>query len=290
MAYAMLDGPLGLEGFHVWTPANDPSLAITMNDLTPGATVHYIRFKRMPGFRALPEADDNRQPRTARVGENVMPSMVRGKTFTVEGLIQAASMAELRQMEWAMSAALGERDLEGTWSTLPHSAYGSQAAYWQAAMRVMQYEPDEEFTIAPDAALGPYQLHFLLGMRMSDPRWTWSAAPAAATGGGSATAVNLGNAPAEPIITVSGAGTNVSIGNDQLNKGLRFEGMSGGGSLVVNFAARTATLAGVDAAPYLDSYDSTWWDRGVPGLRPGSNDITQTGGSGLSVAWRHTAW
>jgi len=285
MTVALTDGPLGLEAIHVWTPG-DGAAALTMNDLS---TRFRIKFDRMQGWRALPEADNNAFPRTARIGETPLPSLVRGKTLTIEGRMQAASMQLLRQMEWAMATAFGERDLEGTWSAIPNPGYGDNTAYWQTAGRILQYDPDEELTRGRTALPSPYQAHFLLGIRQSDPRWTWSAAQTA-TAAGQTTVTNQGNAPAEPTISVTSPGATTVIYNDTLTKKLRFTSVPAGSPLIVNFAARTALLGAVDALPYLDSYTSDWWDRSTPGLRPGANIIRQTGGTGLTVAWKHTSW
>lgn len=286
MTVALTDGVLGLEAIHVWTPSNGP--ALTLNDLSQRFR---IKFDRMTGLKSLPEAENNSFLRTARIGETLLPSLVRGKTITIDGRLQAATMADLRQMQWNMSRAFGERDIEGTWSASPHQDYGDNTHYWQTIARVLQLDTDEELTRGRTSLPSPYQTRFLLGLRLADPRWTWTDQQVSPTNAGQVTVTNQGNAPADPTITVtrSGAGT-VTITNDTTGRLLQFASLPGTGTLVVNFAARTVTLGGADARTYLDSYASTWWDRGAEGLRSGANTIKQTGGTSIQVNWKHTSW
>lgn len=299
MPVTMIDGPGGLEFTHNWAPG-DGSTAVLMNKLltTDLSTVLLprIKFEAMPGFRSLPDAQDNRQDRTARIGESTLPSMARGKTFTINGKLQAANMTDLRGLERQMLAAFGERDLEGTWSAIPLAAWDTVNAgtkYWQATMRVLQYEPQTDFPAGVNALPTPYQLPFLLGMRMSDPRWSWSDPVVGASNPTSVVATNLGNAPAEPTITVTVPTDPVIITNTTTGGILYFTGFSPGmGTLTINFAARSAVFAigSVDAMPFFSSLGSTWWDRGQPGLKAGANTIQLFGGSSIQVTHRHAAW
>lgn len=295
MSVAMADGPGGLEFTHQFAPG-DGGTAVLMNKLmtTDLSTILLprVKFDRMPGFRSLPEADDNREQRTARIGSTVLPSLVRDKTFTVDGKLQAANMTDLRGLERQMLAAFGERNVEGTWSAIPLAAWdpvNGATDYWQASMRVMAYEPQTDFPAGLNALPSAYQLPFVLTMRMSDPRWFWTDA-ATATHASSATATNLGSAPADPTITVAGASGTVTITNTTVdNRQLVFLGLPSG-SLVIDFDARTALIGASDALPYLDTYESDWWDIGIPGLRSGANTITQSGGTSVTVDWQHAAW
>lgn len=291
MTVALTDGPLGLEALHVWTPA-DGGPAITLNNL---AAVPRVEFDRMTGFRSLPDADDNRQARTAQIGESALPGLVRGKTFTPEGHLVARSMQALRQLGEAMRAAFGQRDLEGTWSAIPDPAYGDNTHFWQCTARVLQLDIDEELLFSPQSLPSPYQLHFLLGLRMSDPRFTWTDVQDTGTDPVSVIATNLGTAPAEPTITVPVTGTtgshvDVSVFNDTADWQLTLLNLPYTGDLVCDFAARTLMVGTHDVSTYVDTFASTWRDRGKAGLARGANTIRQTGGSSIQVTFRHTSW
>jgi len=294
MAVAMTDGPLGLEAMHVWAP-DDGGDPITLNDRT---SMPRFWFDSIGAFKSLPDADDNRQPRTARVGESVFPSLVRGRTFTPQGRIMARSPQELRQMQALLHRALGERDKEGLWASVPNAAYGDNTHYWQTRARVIQLDCDDDFQADVDAMPSPWQLAFTLGVRQSDPRWTWTDGQSAGPNSGQVTVTNLGSAPAELVVTVdtiTGPAT-VTVFNDTVGAQLKFVGLPSG-TLIIDSAARTALIgvdAFIDAVPYLDTLNSNWWDRGVPGLQAGvANTIRRSGGgtdANITVTFKHTSW
>lgn len=286
MGVALADGPRGLEATHVWTPDEPATSPVVLNDR--GALPRFW-LDRIGGFKSLPDADDNRQSRTARIGESPLPGLVRGKTITPEGRIQATSLQELRQQESLLQAALGERDLEGGWAAVPKPGLGDDTFHWETRGRVLQLDVDDEFTYDANAQPTPWQKAFLLGIRLSDPRWTWTDTQLSAENASQVTVTNEGTAPAELVVTVGGASGTVTVFNDTIGDQLRFVGLPAG-DLVLDSAARTATIAGDDVLAYLDSFASTWWDRGRPALRRGANTIRQTGGSSVQVSFRHTSW
>src|SRR3954462_15264945 len=96
--FSIANGPRGIESPHVWTPG-DGTPPITMN---VKANKPRIKFDAMPGFRTSATAENNQFPKTSRIGATPFPSMVRTKTFAVEGWHRARSMDELRAMESAM--------------------------------------------------------------------------------------------------------------------------------------------------------------------------------------------
>lgn len=285
MTIVLTDGPMGLEATHVWTPADGSPLVLNDRTVLP-----CLRFDKIGGFNSLPDSDDNRAPRTARVGESVFPSLVRGKTITPEGRILGRSRSEVRQQRTALVTAFGQRDQEGVWSAVPNAALGSATDYWQTAGRVIGLEIDEDFQADVDAMPSPWQLGFLLTVRLSDPRWTWTDGQSAGPNSTQVTVTNQGSAPAELLITVAGASGTVTVFNDTIGAQLKFTGLPSG-TLVIDTAARTALTGTDDAMPYLNSLLSNWWDRGVPALQAdASNIIRQTGGSSITVAFKHTSW
>lgn len=298
MTVLLEDGPGGLENTHIYTPSGGASL--TMNLLQSGDSVLLprIKFEDMPGFRSLPDADNHRAPRTGRQGENVYRSLVRGKSWSVTGKLQAANLASLRALERSLMLALAERNLEGTWASVPLPAWADgeevEAGHWEAELRVVQYEPDTSFKAGVSALPTAYQLGFLLGVQMSDARWYWSVPTASASDATDVTVTNRGIAPAEPVITVVNPGAALTVQNDTTGKKLVFAFDAPlTGSLAIDFAARTAYLDGatvVDYTSYMTTSTSTWWDADAHGLAPGANVISQVGASSVQVTFQHATY
>ena len=65
MAVAIIDGILGLEARHRWNGI------FLLNDLEGG--LPRTKLTRITGIHSLPEADDEREPRTAMIGEWIFP-------------------------------------------------------------------------------------------------------------------------------------------------------------------------------------------------------------------------
>lgn len=101
---------------------------------------------------------------------------------------------------------------------------------------------------------------------------------------GSGAAVNAGNFPTEPSVTITGAANNPTITNVTTGEMLKVNVVMGAGDeLLIDFAQRTIKLNGVTAYGSMD-LASVWWD-----LEPGNNDITYAGGGAMTMRWR-SAW
>lgn len=260
-------GPPGLEGRHQWLSAV-AGLSAMLNDL---AAVPRIKVDKIPGFYSAADAEDNRQAKTGRRGDLVLPSYTRGKTITYEGRVQARSLIECREVAAGLRGAVAERNLEGTMEITYHPDYAT--GVWHYEARVIAFDEDEEFTAPRTHPKGPWQHRFVLSLRMSDDRFYFTTpviVPSQAAGGFSVT--HGGNADADPTITaVVAAGATATFSNNQVLVAgvaarLRFVGLPAG-DLVLNFNQRTATINGVDAMGYFDESYSTWWNEGVVGLR-----------------------
>lgn len=298
MTVLLEDGPGGLENTHTFTPA--VGSPVTMNVLRDetGILLPRIKFDEMPGFRSLPDADDNRAAKTGRDGENVYRSLVRGKSFTVTGRLQATDMASLRALERSMMAAFAERNFEGVWESVPLDAWAgseeAQAGHWRASGRVLQFEPDTSFKTSLSSVPTAYQLGFTLGIRLSDARWFWSLPTTSDPDASSVTVENRGIAPSDPIVTVADPGAALTVTNTTTGKTLEFAFDAPlSGDLVIDFGARTAFLDGgtyPDYTSYMATATSDWWDADADGLVAGENVISQTGASSVQVTFHHATY
>lgn len=163
MTYNPAQGPLGLAGRHTW---ND---AFTIND-TAGGLPH-VNVDNIAGLFSLPDFDDLRDPRVGASGEVLYPSFTRGKTITYDGRLIAVDTESLNAYRWSMLNSFAERSNEGTMKITPHLLWGTGG--WSYKARVLALEIDEEIitdslTVQPS----PYQVHFILSLRMRDNTFT----------------------------------------------------------------------------------------------------------------------
>lgn len=296
MATDMLDGYLGLEAKHVWYDG------FVLNDLSvwmPSSA--YAKLQRITGWHSLPEADDNRDPLTGRIGEIVYRSFPRGKSVSYEGDIIAINAQQLRRFGNQMRSAFSDRSNEHTMQVVPDADYGS--TIWEYNARTVSFDMDDEVTIDHLAVPTEYQQHFILTLRLSDPRYylvggASSVGPQA--GGVHEIIDNAGTAPVDPTftITVPSAAGGITIGNiTQINPRtganyrLFFNSGVPAGTLTVDFKARTASMGdGTDVLPLLNPTQSDWWDEDAVGLLPGNNELTVTGVTDWTVAWNIASW
>lgn len=299
MPAAIEDGPLGLEAVHQWL-IPFTSETFELNDWTGG--LPYVQLDPpISGLRSRAEADDNRQPRNARQGENPLPSLLRGKNLTYQGRICAKTQQEVRALTTAMLFAFKETSLEGEMRIVPHADYGSLVFTYTA--RPTQLDIDDN--VVGPGAWPPRQLPFTLGLRMSDSRFYLDEeiVKGPFTNGSSHTCDNTGTAPTDPVIT----GTRNALSPDITVENLDYA-VGGGhavlkfaavdetsGDVVIDFAKRTATidtgLGPVTLLGFFDAADSTWWDhRKVGLLGPNANTVKVTGLSNWSVTYREASY
>lgn len=159
MTYSAGAGPLGLQGRHTWNGI------FTLNNLEAG--MPYVDLDRITGLFSLPEADDLRDPRVGANGEVIYPSFTRGKTITYEGRLIAANEG-IYGFRWFMLGAFANNQSnEGQMVITPHPAWGGGG--WGFNARVLALDIDDEVTVESLQALpSPYQLNFVLSLRMRD--------------------------------------------------------------------------------------------------------------------------
>lgn len=276
-AATLAEGPLGLKGLHTVN-------GVTLNDTSDG----YPRYKltRITGLRDRPDADDNRAPNTGRVGESPYPSLMRGKTVVMEGVIQAVDPITAETAKTALLGAFLSNDA----TTIVHEPPSSRGGVeWTAFIRILGFTCDDDFSYSPWAMPSPWQANFAFTYRMHHPWFYETTDPQTETGATGLTCVNAGTAPTEPTITVThSAGNDIVVSNATLGFDIKFDDLPGG-DLIISFIARTAEIAGISQVDKLDDVVTTWWDEGAAGLAPGSNTINCTGASGdITVEWFDT--
>jgi hypothetical protein len=295
MTVELGDGVLGLEALHTWQASE--WYALTIGDLA--ANPRY-KIDRISGLHSLPEGDDSRGNRTGQIGEVAYPSDIHGKTVVYEGRIQAKTLKALREATMDMRSAFSRRVTEGRMDVAPLDAYGTVDHYFHA--RAIQLDIDEEQLTGP-RNLWPFQRRFILGLRMSDPRFY---APTLITDSGKPLGLtvtsyqNDGNAPTDPVFTIEGpVFGNIIIERTSPNpKQLRFTSLGegeipAGETVTVDFATRTATVTnGLVLMGHYDFALSDWWDPQEEGLMPGAQNIrVQASGTGTwGISYTSANW
>jgi hypothetical protein len=279
--FEIADGPPGVEAAHTWNET-----LILNTDRSAG----FPRFKvdRITGWGSLPEADDFREPRTARVGEFALPGNERGRTLVYEGRVQGGELGTpgelvlMRRSIASLRAAFRQRSSEQVMVVTPHPVFGGPQ--WFFAARVLSLEVDDEQTRGPNAR--PWQREFTLSLRQSDPRvYVVGAVERALADGGVLT--NLGGMDTNPtfVLTVPVQGdasiTHVGLGASIVLRD------AAPGDYVVDFAARSVTKGGQDFSGLIDAVASTWWHPNIPALTPGDNAIAQDNVSDWHATFHH---
>lgn len=156
MAYLDVNGPLGLQGRHHW------SGGFMLNDME---SMPRVDLDRITGLFSLPDVDDLRDPRIGANGEVLYPSFTRGKTVTYEGRLITPTGDRLYSYRWEMLGAFAEQSDEGTMTMTPHPDWGGGG--WAFQARVLGLDIDDEIITDKMTKLpSPYQLHFVLSLRM----------------------------------------------------------------------------------------------------------------------------
>ncbi len=269
----LAEGPLGLKG---WTVIN----GVTLNDR--GSFPRY-KVTKYTGLRDRPDADDNRAPNTGRVGESPYPSLIRGKTIVIEGIVQAMDPITAETAKTALLAAFVTNDPISVVHKPPATRGGVE---FTSFARILGFTVDDDFSFNPNSIPSPWQANFSLTYRMHHPWFYESTDPHTATDATGIVCVNGGTAPTEPKISViHSADDDVTITHAETGLQLKFDNLPGG-TLIITFLTRTATISGTSYIDRLDDDLSTWWDEGAPGLIPGTNTVDVSGASGdTTVDW-----
>lgn len=174
MPFTVDDGPPDIDAVHVWTPAAGASPpALNSWDITAPAWPR-IRLEQITGWRSLPEADDNRQPRTTTHGEFSYPGMMLGKTLVYEGAVRALDWISLKGPVNGMNQGFGERSTEGLMTVTPFSWIGGPVWVFTARVLSLDFDPKPDYV---SSAPEPLSWGFALTLRMSDPYFYTSGTP-----------------------------------------------------------------------------------------------------------------
>lgn len=164
MTYVTTDGPPDFDAKHAWAPAAGGAPP-TINDQ---GTAPWTKLKQITGWRASPEADDNREARTNADGEIGYPGRLLGKTIVYEAEIRAATREGMRGLLTAHLNGFADRAGLGTMTVTPFTVPGG--VVWMYQARVLSFDPDPTFTLAQGVRL-PWRWGFALSLRMLDPRF-----------------------------------------------------------------------------------------------------------------------
>jgi len=163
LTYTASAGPLGLQGRHTWNST------FTINDLAYGLPV--AALDKITGLFSLPEMDDLRDPVVGGNGEVIYPTFTKGKTITYEGRLITIDGEGLYAYRWQMLNAFADQSNEHTMLITPHPSWGSGG--WTYNARVLACDIDDEYLEQNLETLpSPYQLHFVLSVRMHNNVFT----------------------------------------------------------------------------------------------------------------------
>lgn len=169
MAFVTADGvPPPQVLTHAWAPASGPTPPILgdKGDTVP-PTLPFVRIVGgVKGWRSSPEIEDNRDGKTSGPGEFPYPIRVLGKPLVYTCEVWAENI-------WDVTTGLNQctlgfttnQDDEGEMTLVPYSGYGGPT--WTYAARVIDFDPDEDFTYSAHR-FAKFRWGFLLSFRMSD--------------------------------------------------------------------------------------------------------------------------
>lgn len=289
-AAEIAEGPLGLEALHTW------------NGLTMNALNSFPRYNltTINGLYSRAESEEVSDPAQGSIGEITYPSMPRGKTIVYNGVIEALSLPSLRAAITNLKAYFADTISEHFLTISP--ATGRGGVSWTGIGKAMALDIDEDQQ-RPLTAVFPHARGFSASIRLVDPRFYTSADPVSAAGGAVVGVTNLGNAPADPIFTLTGPITSSGYGPRierttpdarilTFKTSIAWAAFSGGQHLVVVFGripmAYSPELGGDFST--LVKFDSTWWDDGAPGIIPGSQQVSASHCAAWSVTYSHAVW
>lgn len=292
------DGPGGLECDHRW------DTVFSLNNLEAALPRARLNLDDgITGLFDLPDTSDDREKRTAQIGEQIYPTIEGGKTVVYKGELEAPDQPQLGALRQAMRHAFQRgQGSEKIMAIVPHASWGT--AQWGYFSKLLPggLMVDPRIHRSENHPRGVYAHNFQLSLRMSDPRFLLLTDYKifGAASGATVVADNLNGpdgAPADPKFTIAVPGGNPDVVLENLDvttsngtARLRFNDVPAG-ELVVDFktGARFADLDGDDAMQFFDSAYSQWWDEFIPGIAPGDNHIKVTGG-GWTVEYFPRCW
>jgi len=280
----------GLSGKHTWDGQ------VVLNDLT--AWPRY-RVERIIGLHARPDADAPADKLPGGIGEVPRRSTHGGRTIVYEGLIEAGTYAELETARDELLAAFAGTDPRQMSVTSFLTDLARPVVFFTARPVTCEVPDEHPALDRLDALTYGHERRFTVAVRAGEPRYyaaaeknaqTSELAPTSGTplpwtlpvvltapgaSAGTVQAVNDGRAPTDPVVTITGPVTNPYVANDTLGTRLQLNlSLAAGATVRLDFATRAITLlSGADVTQTLDAASSDWWDDGIDGLRPGTNQL-----------------
>jgi hypothetical protein len=185
MPVAYLDGPLGLEGKHIWQSA--PTLTMNDRKVNPQVAIRY-RIRNITGLFDLPSLEDNAEAVTEGIGDYELTSRARSRLVTYEFDVEAPTLQMLRRGAAEARAAFGPDLTTGKLSQkfmeiapqteydagLKHHIYSARVVSYVQGTDVQEYGPSDLTPYETAAGLQwiacPWRRPVVLALRALNPR------------------------------------------------------------------------------------------------------------------------
>lgn len=288
MAATLLDGPLGNDGRHTINSFTMMDLSV----LADHSALPYVVVDVITGLHDMADADDPRDSNNNQIGETPYLRLLKGKTLVYNGRVIANSLQQLRQVVTAFRGALSNCPSDTTLAIAPHPSVGGVTL--TAYGRPLACNVDDRQDNIPGDLPSAWQRKFVMSFRLRDPRFfdlaSGDAITGAAASGSTATLVAVGNAPLEPVFAVAAPGGVVTLTHVGMGRKVTFRSDLPAGALVVDFMFRTARIGTRDVFGFIDWPNTDWWEPGVPGLIPATNNVVKADGGTWSVSAAPGTW
>lgn len=195
-----------------------------------------IRITKIDG---LSDSDvrDNRENNPSADGETALDAFYGGRTIVFTGRIEAYRLEKLRDMQMAFRQAFSDVGHEyplifHAYGFIPDGKGGWKRGPSIARTGQIYCRKNQPITMTEEQVDLRFYREFMLTLRASDPRFTgylpsfvqWQADAATATNETVTKAVNNGNYPAAPQITLTGPMTNPVLTNLRSGETISFTG------------------------------------------------------------------
>lgn len=282
----------GVEGIHTWQNG------LVLNDRSDGPP--FYRVRRVNGLASSGDFDPEVDPAFGRPGEVPRIGDRGGRTLSYEGEVVASDLVEMRQMIGDLVAAFSVVD-EQRMDVVKHPDYPGDLEPRFFHARPVEVSIDDEQATNPWRVSRGYERAYTITLRLSDPRvyapgeedieasgigvvegtHTPVTPPFTLVGpsnnGITLDVENEGNAPTDAEFYLYGPCRNpvLSLVGAEPDRFLRFRDLviDDTGHVKIDFRRRRAVRGNGDNVRHTLDPASTWWDRNVTCLDPGSSTV-----------------